>query len=182
MIAAVIIACEIGFWVFVLAGLFCRYILQYRKLGTALLYCTPLVDLVLLIATVIHLKNGATADIMHGVAAIYIGVSVAYGHRMITWADQRFAHRFVGGPPPVKPPKHGKEHASHARSSWYRHLAAWTIGSALLLLMIWFVGDAERTEALGVTSQRWAFILAIDFFISFSYTLFPRKEKKQAVS
>jgi len=42
MIAAMIIACEIGFWVFVLAGLAFRYLLGMRRLGAVLLACTIL--------------------------------------------------------------------------------------------------------------------------------------------
>ena len=54
----------------------------------------------LLVATVIDLGQGATADFTHRLAAASIGVSVAFGHSMIRWGDQRFAHRFAGGPEP----------------------------------------------------------------------------------
>src|SRR6476646_828728 len=96
----VIIACEIFFWVFVLVGLVCRYLLRSPKLGAVLLLCTTIIDLILLVTTSLHLKNGASADWVHGLAAIYIGVSIAFGHSMIGWADVRFAHRFAGGPAP----------------------------------------------------------------------------------
>jgi hypothetical protein len=182
MIAFWIIACEIGFWVFVIAGLFCRYILKAKTLGAALLYCTPLIDLLLLAATAADLRNGATADFFHGLAAVYIGVSIAFGNRMIRWADERFAHRFAGGPAPSSKPKFGREHAKYERSMWYCHLLAWMIGSALLGGMIWFVGDESRTSSLASMILRWLFILGIDFLWSFSYTIWPKKDRHSAIS
>ena len=111
MIGYLIIVCEVLFWVFVLAGLVARYIFKKEKLGAFLLICTPLVDVLLLVVTFIDLKNGAVATTVHGIAAIYIGVSIAFGHQMIKWADERFAAKFVGGKKPVKRKKYGKEHA-----------------------------------------------------------------------
>jgi hypothetical protein len=181
MIGVLIIACEIGFWAFVAAGLFCRYILKAKQLGAILLICTPLIDLVLLAATAIDLRNGATANFFHGLAAVYIGVSVAFGRRMIRWADERFAHRFAGGPKPSTKPKYGKEHARHERQMWYFHLLAWGIGCALLGGLIWIVGDFSRTSELAVMVLRWSIILLIDFLWSFSYSIWPRKKTRTAM-
>ena len=50
---------------------------------------------------------GRRPNFTHGLAAAYLGFSVAFGHSMVRWADQRFAHRFAGGPPPWRPPKQG---------------------------------------------------------------------------
>ncbi len=175
MIFSVIIACEIGFWVVLLAGLGARYLLRQRRLGAVLLCCVPLVDLVLLVATVLHLRGGATADWEHSLAAVYLGVSVAYGHQMVRWADERFAHRFADGPPPTRPPRFGPAHARYQRRQWLRHLLAWAIGCALLLAAMAYVGDRDRTTALEGWIQRWTFVLAIDFLWSFSYTIRPRR-------
>ena len=118
MIGILIVAGEIAFWAFVLGGLVARYLLRRPRLGVALLLMTPVVDLVLVAATVIDLRAGATADFFHGLAAIYVGVSIAFGHRMIRWTDERFAHRFAGGPPPKRRPKQGPEHARREREGW----------------------------------------------------------------
>ncbi|PUA39421.1 hypothetical protein C8Z91_08315 [Paenibacillus elgii] len=174
-IAAFIIGCEIGFWVFVVAGLVFRYILGMKRIGALLLVVTPVVDLVLITATVIDLRNGATASFVHGLAAIYIGVSVAFGHQMIRWADVRFAHRFAGAPAPEPKPKHGTAHARRERQTWFLHLLAWIIGCLILLGMIWFVDDESRTADLGSMIWGWAAILGIDFIWSFSYTFWPKK-------
>ncbi|TMV44183.1 hypothetical protein FE783_33010 [Paenibacillus mesophilus] len=177
MIMAFIIGCEIGFWLFVLAGLFSRYILKRKRLGSVLLLFTPLVDLVLIVATVIDLRNGATANTAHGLAAVYIGVSVAYGHRMIKWADERFAHRFAGGLPPAPSPKHGRAHASHEAKLWLHHLVAWVLGCAILYAMVWFVGDGQRTSALLSIVKLWTVVLGIDLLWSLSYFIWPKKDK-----
>jgi hypothetical protein len=178
MIGFLIVAGEIAFWAFVLGGLVARYLLRRPRLGAALLLMTPVVDLVLVAATVIDLRAGATADVFHGLAAIYVGVSIAFGHRMIRWTDERFAHSFAGGPPPKRPPKHGPKHARRECEGWYRHLLAWAIGSALLLGMVFLVGDPARTESLSARAAAWTLILAVDFVWSFSFTFWPRKAKK----
>ncbi len=105
----IIIVCEIGFWVLLLSGLACRYLFSWRALSTFLLACVPLVDLILLGATVIDLRNGATATFAHGLAAAYIGFTVGFGGATVTWADRKFAYHFADGDAPVKPPSHGRE-------------------------------------------------------------------------
>ncbi|MEF3306977.1 hypothetical protein [Paenibacillus sp. GYB003] len=177
MITAFIIGCEIAFWLFVLAGLFCRYMLKQKTAGAVLLLCTPLVDLALVVATVIDLRGGAAANFAHGLAAVYIGVSIAYGHRMIKWADERFAHRFAGGPAPAPLPKHGRAHAVREIKLWLHHLAAWAIGCLVLYGMIAYVGDGDRTAALLGVIRVWSIALAVDFVWSFSYLLWPKKDK-----
>lgn len=177
MIGWLIVICEVGFWVIVLAGLMTRYVWKKKKAGAAMLLMTPIVDLILLGATVVDIRQGTEANFMHGLSAVYIGATVAFGHRMIKWADERFAYRFAGGPEPVSKPRTGQAHAAAQRNGWYRHLLAWIVGSVLLIGMIGLIGDAERSEALRSWIVRWAFILGIDFVISFSYTLWPRKSK-----
>lgn len=177
LIGAFILAGEVAFWVFVVGGLAARYLLGKEGLGVTLLAMTPLVDLILILATVIDLRSGTEANFFHGLAAIYVGVSLAFGKQMIRWADERFAHRFAGGPPPSRPPQYGWEQARYYRRGWYRHLLAWCIGSFLLFGMTLLVGDPATTESLLGRVALWAFILAIDFVWSFSYTLWPRKSE-----
>ncbi|MGE8203846.1 hypothetical protein ACQKP0_04715 [Heyndrickxia sp. NPDC080065] len=180
MIGWLIIACEISFWVFVLLGLFFRYILKLKTLGGLFLLCTPLIDLVLVGATIIDLKNGAAANFFHGLSGIYIGVTVAYGHSMIRWADERFAYRFADGDEPVKKPKYGREHAKFERRNWVKHLLAWIIGCLFLWGMILLVGDTTKTNSLLNIIYKWTFVLGIDFLWSFSYTIWPRKDKGES--
>jgi hypothetical protein len=174
VIVVVIVAVEIAFWVLLAAGLTARYVLRRARLGAALLIAVPLVDLVLLGATVIDLRAGATAGVAHGLAAVYIGVSVAFGHRIIRWADVRFAHRFAGGPAPERGPRTGPARARREREGWYRHLLAWAVAAALTALAVLAVGDLDRTEALVQLIGAWTVVLAIDFLVSFGGTLRPR--------
>jgi hypothetical protein len=171
---AFIVAAEIAFWTILLGGLTSRYVFGRRRLGLALLIATPFVDLALLVATTIDLRGGGEAALPHALAAVYIGVTVAWGHRIVGWADGRFAHRFAGGPQPVRPPRAGARHAARERREWLRHLTAWSIGTSLLGLGVLAVGDVDRTWALVNTAKLWTLVLAIDFMISFSYTLWPR--------
>jgi hypothetical protein len=174
VLIALIIAAELAFWSTLLAGLATRYVLRRPKAGMALLVATPLIDLLLLVVTTLDLRGGGEAALPHALAAVYIGVSVAWGHRLIAWADVRFAHRFAGGPAPERPPRSGPEHAARERREWLRHLLAWATGTALLGLGVLAVGDLDRTDALQGTAALWTLLLAIDFAISFSYTLWPR--------
>jgi hypothetical protein len=175
MVGWLIIVCEIAFWLFVLAGLVTRYILKMKPLGGLLLLCTPLIDLILIFATIIDLRDGDKASVVHGLAAVYIGVTIAYGKRMIQWADERFAYWFAKGDKPTSKPKYGTEHAKYERQGWYRSLLGWTIGNALIFMIIFLVNDHERTKELYKVVGVWTSILVVDFLWSFSYTIFPKK-------
>jgi hypothetical protein len=176
MLIALILACEIGFWVVLGAGLTARYLLGRRRLGAVLLALVPLVDVILLVATVIDLSGGATADFKHGLAAAYIGFSVAFGHSMIRWADQRFAHRFAGGPPPWQPPRGGRARARYEWREFGKAVVAWAISCGLLLAAIAIVGDAERTEALLGWVARLTLILGIWAIWPISHTVWPSRD------
>lgn len=141
--------------------------------------CVPLVDLVLLVSSALDLRyGGGEATFAHGLAAIYLGVSVAWGYPMVSWADARFAHRFAGGPPPERPPASGFEHARRERRQWARHLIAWAVGCSLLVAGAALVGDLARTGTLTGIAGTWTLVLAADFLWSFSYTIWPRKESR----
>jgi hypothetical protein len=179
VLVAVIVGCEIGFWVVLAAGLLARYPLRRPRLGAALLLCVPLVDVVLLAATALDLRRGATADFTHGLAAAYLGFSVAFGHSMVRWADQRFAHRFAGGPPPVRPPKHGWARARYEWREWAKALLGWAVACALLGAAILYVGDAERTAELWTWIQRLTVAIVV-WLVAFPVwaTIFPSRPKR----
>lgn len=179
MLVAVIVACEVGFWVVLGAGLLARYPLRRPRLGAALLVCVPLVDLVLLAATAVDLRRGATADVTHGLAAAYLGFSVAFGHSMVRWADQRFAHRFAGGPPPVKPPRAGWARTRYEWREWGKGLVGWAIACGLLGAAILWVDDAERTRELANWIGKLTLAIVI-WLVAFPLweTIFPRRARR----
>ncbi|MFI0368679.1 hypothetical protein ACH35V_12415 [Actinomadura sp. 1N219] len=180
VLIAIIAACEIGFWVVLAAGLAARYLLRLRRTGAVLLLCVPLVDLVLLVATAIDLRGGATAGFAHGLAAAYIGYSVAFGHSMVRWADQRFAHRFAGGPPPRRKPGHGRTRTRYEWREFGKAAVATAIACGLLLAMIAWVGDPDRTEALLGWLARLGTVLAIWSLWPITHTLWPSKPSTHA--
>lgn len=174
LILTVIIACEVGFWVFVVLGLVARYVLRWRRTGAVLLAMTPVVDLVLLTAVIINLQGGGTATFFHSLAALYLGISISYGHKMITWADVRFAHRFAQGPAPVK--RHALEYAKECWTDVVRTTVAVGIAAAILWLLTTLVDDPSRTDALMSIYPVLGIWFVIDLIWAISYTLWPKKQ------
>ncbi|MEV7614909.1 hypothetical protein [Streptomyces sp. NPDC089799] len=179
MIVALIIACEVGFWLLLAAGLALRYLAKKPRLGAAVLLVEPLLELVLLAVTAVDLKNGAAPDWKHGLAALYIGYTVAFGHYTITWLDAHAAHRLAGGP---KPPGagYGKARAVHEWKLWLRTLVAAAVTLALLQGAILYVGDDGDTGSL----ESWQFvalrIAGIHALIAVGYTIWPKKAPRTA--
>nr|WP_277551440.1 hypothetical protein [Kocuria oceani] len=173
MILMIIIACEIGFWLFVLLGLLARYVLRRPRIGIVLLAMTPVVDLVLLTAVIFHLQAGGSASFFHGLAALYLGVSIAYGHKMVTWADERFAHRFAHGPAPVK--RYGADYAKEAWKDAARTGLAVGIAAGILWMLMTLIADPSRTHALLGVYPILGIWFAIDLIWAISYTVWPRR-------
>lgn len=143
-----IVACEVAFWVVLVAALAVRYLWRKVRLSRALLIALPAVDLLLLLFTALDLRSGTTADFAHGLATAYVGFTVAFGGILVAWADQRFAHRFAGGPAPTLAPDRGWAAVRHEFLLWLRCIAAWIITLSLLVALIAFIDDDARTRAL----------------------------------
>lgn len=173
MILWAIIACEIAFWVLLLAGLAARYPARRPRLGSALLIAAPVVDLLLLVLVAIDLLGGGTASWHHGLAALYIGVSVAYGHRMVAWADAKFATRFRGAPP--RPRLTGLAYTIACWKDVARTFLAAGIAAAILYALIVLVGDPARTSELAGFFPILGLIVVIDLIWAVTYTLWPKK-------
>jgi hypothetical protein len=162
MIVALIIACEVGFWVLLAAGLAVRYLLKRRRTSVVLLLCEPLLEVVLFVVTAIDLKNGAEPTWEHGLAALYIGFTVAYGHCTIRRLDGHAAHRLAGAPPPPKPPRYGMARAGHEGKIWLRTLLAAAVGD----------GSTESLRAFQWAALRAAVIHGL---IALTYLIWPKK-------
>ena len=175
-IAWIIVACEIGFWLVILLGLITRYLFKRERLGFFFLALTPVIDLILLLVTATDLYNGATATQVHAIAAIYLGVSIAFGKSMIRWADERFVYYIQKqGSKPVR--KTGFAHARHSMKGSLQHVGAFIIGATFLIAMIYLIDDPSRTESLSGMLRVWMIALGIDLVISISYFIWPRPEK-----
>lgn len=176
LVAWMIVACEIAFWIVIVSGLFVRYVFKRDKLGLFLLALTPVIDLILIVITSIDLYRGATATQAHGIAAVYIGVSIAFGKSMIEWTDERFQYYLTKkGPKPKK--RFGMDYAKHYVKGWLRHVAAYAIGAVLLAGMIYLIQDPSRTEVLSGILKTWSIILGIDFLLAVSNFIWPKQKK-----
>ncbi|MBD0424243.1 hypothetical protein AB0L35_03425 [Streptomyces sp. NPDC052309] len=174
MIVTLIIACEIGFWVLLAAGLSFRYLLRMPRTGMALLLAEPLLEVVLLVVTALDLKNGADPSWKHGLAALYIGYTVGHGHRTVKWLDGHAAHRIDGRPLP-RPPRYGMARALHEGKVWLGTVVAAAVATGLLRLAMWYVDDPARTGSL----ESWQYtawrVAGIHGLIALSYAIWPKK-------
>jgi len=173
MILAFVVVCEVASWGTIVAGLVARYVLRRPRLGAGFLIAAPLIDVVLLILVASDLLRGGTASWEHGLAAVYIGFSIAFGHPLIAWADIRFAHRFAGGPRPVA--LAGSAYAKKCWKDLLRTLLMAAIASAIVGILVLLVGDAERTEGLLAGFRIVGIVLVVDFLWAVSYTIWPKK-------
>lgn len=144
-----ILACEIGFWVVLALGLGARYMVGLRRLSTVLLLCVPVLDALLLALIAWDLLvNGTTADFTHGLGAIYLGFTIAFGHQIIARVDAWFAHRFADGPAPGRVPKSGIVRVKYEWVQWFRMVLCAVITSAVLGGITLLVADPSRTSEL----------------------------------
>lgn len=180
MIALLVVACEVAFWVLLAAGLALRYVARKPKLGAAVLLCEPLLEVVLLVVTAIDLKSGAEPDWKHGLAAVYIGFTVGLGHHTVKKVDAWVAHRWFGGPRPVKPPKYGRARAVHEWRSAARWILAAAVALGLLQAAIWYVGSGGDISTLQSWQQKMGLVIGINLIIAGSYTFFPKQAPRDA--
>ncbi|XVX19837.1 hypothetical protein ACQP1U_16320 [Actinomycetota bacterium] len=179
MILGIIVACEVAFWVVIALGLTLRYPLRRPRLGFALMATVPLIDVVLLVAVAAHLHGGGSATTAHSLAAFYLGFSLAYGHRMIAWADAHYAHRFADGPRPER-----LSGAAHTQRCWgdvVRTAAACALAAAISWGLVAWFGAGPRTAALESTYRWAALITGVEFLAAVSYTLWPRRPAQSSV-
>ncbi len=170
-----IIAAEIAFWIVILLGLIARYILKKPKLSLFLLSLTLVIDFLLILLTAVDLKKGTPASISHGIAAIYIGVSIAYGKTMISWADERF-QRWFFKTEDKKVRLVGAAKGKHEIKMLIRHVIAFLIGVGLLYIMSLYIGPQTDTSSLFQMMKIWSIVLTIDAVISISYVIFPSQK------
>lgn len=177
MVLVAIIACEIAFWVVLVSGLALRYPMRRPRLGLAVLASVPLVDVVLLAVTAWDLHRGGTPSPAHAVSAIYLGISLAYGHKLIRWMDEKFAVRYNGATP--RPRLWGREYTKECWADVLRTLLAAGIAAAVTWGLVSLAGDPSAVEVLEENYAWLRLILIIDVLWAVSYTLWPRRPKDQ---
>lgn len=178
VILAIIVACEVGFWVLLALGLASRYLWGHRRLSNVLLLSVPLLDVILLAAAVIDMRAGAPADLRHVLAVAYLAYSLVFGHRTLRWADAKFHHRFADGPPPPRPPAGGMARARYEWVLWLWIVVAYGVAWLIGLALVWLVGDPTRTEPLLGMVGGLSKIVLIALLWPVSYTLWPKKVER----
>ncbi|MFI6818814.1 hypothetical protein ACIBG7_40910 [Nonomuraea sp. NPDC050328] len=171
MVIAVIVACEIGFWLLLALGLACRYLWKRRTLSNILLISTPVLDLVLLAAAVVDMRSGAPFDLRHGLAAAYIAYSVVFGHQTIRWVDAKVHHRYAGGPPPP-PPLTGAARIRAEWIGWARIVLAYAIACGVLVLLGWLAGSSAGIMEFALGLSR---VPIIALIWPISHMIWPKK-------
>ena len=171
LLYALILACEVGFWVVLLVALAVRYLLARERLSRALLICLPLIDVLLLLFTAMDLRRGSTATFAHGLAAAYVGFTVAFGGIAVNWADAHFAHRFAAGPVPAKAPSGGWQAVRYDFRLWGRCIVACIITMVLIEALVQLVGSSGATQPLLAWHKHAFGCIVIWFFFGPAWSL-----------
>lgn len=159
-----IIAGEILFWCLLLGGLSARYLVRWRCLSTVLLLLTPVVDLAIIALTYIDLSRGAPSDFSHGLAAFYVGFSIAFGPEVIQRLDRRFARRFTDLPEDALPTVPQRTAWQHWRSCLFAAAITITllgIGMAIagfihsFWLIYWIIAAASTVVLWLIVGPLW---------------------------
>lgn len=158
-----IVRCEVAFWIVLALALVARYLLHRNAASRVLLVALPALDILLVAFTAMDLRAGTPATFAHGLAAAYVGFTVAFGPVVVKWADRHFAHRFAGGSPPAAAAR-GWAAVREELGLWLRAIAAWTVAIALLSALIVYVDDEGTTQALHLW-LRIAFVSVILWFV-----------------
>ena len=143
-----IIGCEVAFWLVLLLSLAVRYLLRRETISRLLLLSLPIVDVLLLVFTALDLRAGATATFAHGLAAAYVGFTIAFGSIAVQWADAHFAHCFASGPAPPKAPSSGWAGVQFELKLWLRCVVACVILVLLIDALIAIVANSAATASL----------------------------------
>lgn len=179
MLLVLIVACEISFWVVLLLGLSVRYVMGRKRLGGALLVLLPVIDLVLLGAAYLHLRGGAAAEFTDGLAAVYLGFTVAFGPLLVSRMDARFAHRFAGGSKPARPPKYGAGRTAYEWRLFGRAALAWAIACSLLLGGVALVGGPREGAVLLALAGQVTLVVLVWLIWTVTYAIWPAKPKPE---
>jgi hypothetical protein len=148
VVAVAIGACEVAFWVFLVAGLGARYVLRRPRLGLVLLLGAPAADAALLALTAADLHRGAPATQAHALAAVYLGFSVAFGHDVVAAADRWAARRVGDRQAEVSRPRSPAERAAHEWREFAKAALAWAITVATLLGLTALAGGPGEADPL----------------------------------
>ncbi|WP_376845772.1 hypothetical protein [Camelliibacillus cellulosilyticus] len=202
---AILIASEVIFWLFVGLALILRYWFQLKKASLIAFIIVIINEIaVFLIGVFDYLDTGAFSSFQI-LIIVFVLYSLIFGkkdfQKLDHWIQKKVA-RLKGESLPVfeDDPKQnlfGKAHAKMERKHFYQHLIFFIAAHLACAIIFGFVPSSvlsfsmpEWVKALDLgivktdninifsgISSLWAKILLIDFIWSFSYTIWPKKEK-----
>lgn len=180
----ILIATEIMFWILASLALLLRYWFRMKKASFAVFIILIISQLAVLCIGILDYMIGGTLSQFHIVIIILLLYGLIFGksdfQNLDRWIQRKVA-QMKGEPIPdfsEAPQKHlyGKEHAKAERKRFYKHLLIFVIAH-ICFAIIGAVVNPNLAKPIADISNIWFKILIIDFLWSFSYTIFPKKEK-----
>lgn len=198
---AFLIVSEVIFWVFVVLALLFRYWFRMKKASLVAFIILILEELAVLFFGVLDYIQVGTFSSFQVIIIIFIIYGLIFGKsdfkKLDKWIKKKVAH-IKGETLPVEVEDtrgalHGKEHAKQERRNFYGHFLTFIMAHIIFAILFGFVPESffnmplpQEIEGIIKTSNHnpissisniWTKILIIDFIWSFSYTVFPKKEK-----
>ena len=183
----VLIASEIIFFVFVGLALLLRYWFRLKKASIIAFIIVILNELAVFAIGVFDYIEVGTFSQFQMLIIIFIIYAILFGKsdfkKLDRWIQKKVA-KLKGEPIPdfgeeSKRKLYGKEHAKEERKGFYQHLIIFVIAQICFFLMLHFI-PMENTDLIAGISNVWTKVLIIDFIWSFSYTIWPKKEKSHS--
>lgn len=170
-----IVGCELVFWGIVLAGFVVRYGCKKRKLSSWILSLVFFVDILLLFFTIWDSKQGNQATFSSTLAPFYLGFSLMWGHRIITWCDRYVLYKLgQGKAPKCYLPVEQKQRLRYEWQNFLLDSGSILLTGILLLLCIYVGGGSHRSTLPFIESfQTLGFIAVLLLGIDLSYIVFP---------
>lgn len=203
---AFLIGSEVIFWVFVSLALILRYWFRLKKASFVAFIILILNEVMVFLIGVFDYLDTGTFSSFQILIVAFILYALIFGKKdfkkLDHWIQKKVA-RFKGEESiPVfdddpKQNLYGKEHAKLQRRNFYIHFLIFVAAHIVFALLFGFIPDSilnvpipewlanlnigsTRTNEFNVIagiSSIWTKILLIDFIWSFSYTIWPKKEK-----
>ncbi|MBB6097286.1 hypothetical protein HNR42_000700 [Deinobacterium chartae] len=170
------------FWLMLLAALISRYWFGLHRLSLVFVGAFVLNDLgLLLLAYLDYRETGEFSTYQIVMLAIVLyALTLGKGdfNKLDAWAKRTVARlKGQAAPTDTAAPRRlsGREHARAERQGFIKHLAVFAVVQGLLWIAVGVLPDSELLLNLKRAAAIWTVLLVVDFIISFSYTLFPRR-------
>jgi hypothetical protein len=186
-----LVGAEVSFWVLSGAFLVLRYWFELSRASFVMLGLIVLDNLFILGMGVLdYLHTGEFAAYQIVIAAVLV-YGLTFGKKDFKRLDA-YLHRKVMAwkgrtpPPAASEKKTGREKARSERSGWYKHLAVFAVGQAILFAMgeSWISAQMDGQvpadpSGLMMASLVWTVVFVVDTIWSLSYTVFPVRDVRR---